>query len=161
MAMTRSRSTKTAEPNLTPILDMVFQLITFFMLVVSFKTASLDPGIRLPVVGTARPCAQETEHNFVVLNIDAFGTLRVYGQACNLERYLAEEASAIRQAAYRNGQKEEDAEFRMATVIRADKSTPFGQLNRVLAACKKHGFRNVTLKVLGKESPAQPKAVTL
>ena len=33
-----------AEPNLTPILDMVFQLITFFMLVISFKTAAIDTG---------------------------------------------------------------------------------------------------------------------
>ena len=31
-----------AEPNLTPILDMVFQLITFFMLVINFKTAAID-----------------------------------------------------------------------------------------------------------------------
>jgi len=31
-----------SEPNLTPILDMVFQLITFFMLVINFKSAELD-----------------------------------------------------------------------------------------------------------------------
>jgi biopolymer transport protein ExbD len=31
-----------AEPNLTPILDMVFQLITFFMLVINFKSAAMD-----------------------------------------------------------------------------------------------------------------------
>ena len=30
------------EPNLTPILDMVFQLITFFMLVINFKGAAMD-----------------------------------------------------------------------------------------------------------------------
>ena len=30
-----------AEPNLTPILDMVFQLVTFFMLVINFKTAEM------------------------------------------------------------------------------------------------------------------------
>ncbi len=27
-----------AEPNLTPMLDMVFQLVTFFMLVINFKS---------------------------------------------------------------------------------------------------------------------------
>ena len=35
-----------AEPNLTPILDMVFQLITFFMLVINFKTAAMDLDLR-------------------------------------------------------------------------------------------------------------------
>ena len=44
-----------AEPNLTPILDMVFQLITFFMLVINFKSAELDLTLNLPVVGSARP----------------------------------------------------------------------------------------------------------
>ena len=44
-----------AQPNLTPLLDMVFQLITFFMLVINFKDASLDLSLKLPVVGSARP----------------------------------------------------------------------------------------------------------
>lgn len=43
-----------AEPNLTPILDMVFQLITFFMLVINFKSASMDLELKLPVLGSAR-----------------------------------------------------------------------------------------------------------
>ena len=44
-----------AEPNLTPILDMVFQLITFFMLVINFKSAELDLSLQLPVIGSAKP----------------------------------------------------------------------------------------------------------
>src|SRR4029079_7278707 len=94
----RGRSGLSAEPNLTPILDMVFQLITFFMLVISFKTASMDPGVRLPVLGSARPMQKETERNFAVLNIDASGALRVYGETCDLEKYLTDEAVALRQA---------------------------------------------------------------
>jgi feruloyl esterase len=42
------------EPNLTPILDMVFQLITFFMLVINFQAAAVDMSLKLPVVGSAR-----------------------------------------------------------------------------------------------------------
>ena len=44
-----------AEPNLVPILDMVFQLITFFMLVLNFKAQSMDLNLQLPVLGSARP----------------------------------------------------------------------------------------------------------
>ena len=45
-----------AEPNLTPILDMVFQLITFFMLVINFKSAEigLEPEAAGGRVGPAR-----------------------------------------------------------------------------------------------------------
>src|SRR4029079_14418246 len=95
----KARSALSAEPNLTPILDMVFQLITFFMLVISFKTAAMEPSVRLPVVGSAQPKQGDTERNFALLNIDAGGILRVYGETCDLENYLATEAIHLRQAA--------------------------------------------------------------
>src|SRR5262245_60398653 len=145
----KSRSTLSAEPNLTPILDMVFQLITFFMLVISFKTAAIDTSVRLPVVGSAQPKQGETERNFAVLNIDADGNLRVFGETCDLEKYLTEEAVHLRKAAVAGDVTEHDAnssdaDLELAAVIRADRATSFGNMNRVLAACKAHGFRNVT-----------------
>ena len=51
-----------AEPNLTPILDMVFQLITFFMLVINFKAAELDLSLQLPVIGSAKPLPEGAKH---------------------------------------------------------------------------------------------------
>jgi len=74
-----------AEPNLTPILDMVFQLITFFMLVMNFKAAELDLSLRLPVIGSAKPPPEGSKMKTLVLNVqictkcpqcDAMATLR-------------------------------------------------------------------------------------
>jgi len=74
-----------AEPNLTPILDMVFQLITFFMLVINFKAAELDLSLRLPVIGSAKPPPESSKMKLLVLNVqictrcpqcDAMATLR-------------------------------------------------------------------------------------
>ena len=47
--MSALHSADRAEPNLVPILDMVFQLITFFMLVINFKAAETDTSLKLPV----------------------------------------------------------------------------------------------------------------
>ncbi len=59
-----------AEPNLTPILDMVFQLITFFMLVINFKAAELDLSLQLPVLGSAKPLPGDAKGlKFLVLNV--------------------------------------------------------------------------------------------
>ena len=58
-----------AEPNLTPILDMVFQLITFFMLVMNFKAAELDLSLRLPVIGSAKPPPEAKNVKLLVLNV--------------------------------------------------------------------------------------------
>ena len=57
------------EPNLTPILDMVFQLITFFMLVMNFKAAELDQALMLPVLGSAKPMPTGSEIKMIVLNV--------------------------------------------------------------------------------------------
>jgi biopolymer transport protein ExbD len=58
-----------AEPNLTPILDMVFQLITFFMLVMNFKAAELDLSLQLPVIGSAKPLPEGNKLKILVLNV--------------------------------------------------------------------------------------------
>src|SRR4051812_35913930 len=70
--MSESNSER-AEPNLTPLLDMVFQLITFFMLVINFKGASLDMSLKLPVLGSARPLDKHGKLEPLLLNIDTEG----------------------------------------------------------------------------------------
>src|SRR5262249_55375064 len=84
-----------AEPNLTPILDMVFQLITFFMLVINFQSAALDMSLKLPVVGSARPVEGQSEE-LMVLNVNNKGQLRVTGQTVEAEGFLAKEAAFAR-----------------------------------------------------------------
>src|SRR5437016_3165363 len=88
----RSLDLSPAQPNLTPILDMVFQLITFFMLVINFKTASLDTSLALPVLGSARPLDTKGDEDLLVLNIDSEGRLKVYGTVRDVQSYIAAEA---------------------------------------------------------------------
>src|SRR5580765_1891603 len=84
-----------ADPNLTPILDMVFQLITFFMLVINFQTAALDMSLKLPVVGSARPTDKGSE-DLLVLNVNTRGELLVFGGVKDPARFLTVEATNTR-----------------------------------------------------------------
>ncbi|HMF38948.1 MAG TPA: biopolymer transporter ExbD, partial [Isosphaeraceae bacterium] len=70
-----------AEPNLTPLLDVVFQLITFFMLVINFTAENYDQRVHLPVAGSARPVedTQRVSEDRIVLNVDRDGHLLVGG----------------------------------------------------------------------------------
>src|SRR5580698_4070879 len=115
-----------SQPNLTPLLDMVFQLITFFMLVVNLKEASVDLELQLPVLGSARPVETKGEENLLVLNIDAEGRLKLYGSAIEVRTYIAKEArqEEARMKANNKAYKPGD-ELATTVVIRADKSTPF------------------------------------
>lgn len=140
-----------AEPNLTPILDMVFQLITFFMLVINFKSASMDLSLKLPVVGSARPVDTQGREDLLVLNIDAAGQLNVFGVPKEIDSYIAAEAQASRLTARRKGTDEDSEELPTIVVVRADRATPFHLLNRVILACQQNGFRRFALKAMNRE----------
>jgi biopolymer transport protein ExbD len=144
-----------AQPNLTPLLDMVFQLITFFMLVINLKEASVDLALQLPVLGSARPVETKGEEDLLVLNIDSEGRLKVYGSTPNMQAYIATEA---KQEEARMKQKnkafKQGDELATTVVIRADKSTPFKLLNDVIKTCQKHNYRKFALKAVSRQEGA-------
>src|SRR4051812_10616449 len=120
--MSASMSDKaSAEPNLTPMLDMVFQLVTFFMLVINFKSASMDLSLKLPVVGSARPVDTRGQTELLILNIDSAGHLNVYGVNKEVESYIAGEAQAsLLHARLQNPALKPGDELPTTVVIRAD-----------------------------------------
>ena len=143
-----------ATPNLTPLLDMVFQLITFFMLVINFKSMAIDMDLKLPVVGSARPVESQGTRDLLVLNVNNEGALKVYGiPRTNIESYIRGEAQASRLSAKRAMSDEEIESKGLPTVvvIRADRGTSFGLLNRVIKACQDNGFRQFALKAMNKK----------
>ncbi|MBX3414849.1 MAG: biopolymer transporter ExbD [Pirellulales bacterium] len=141
------------EPNLTPILDMVFQLITFFMLVTSFKAASLDVSLKLPVIGSAQPVDTTGMGDLLVLNVDSEGALRVFGEKRqDVEQYIASEAqSALNRAKSTAPQLKAGDDLPNTIVVRADRATPFHMLNRVVRACQANGFRKFHYRVANSE----------
>jgi biopolymer transport protein ExbD len=145
-----------SEPNLTPILDMVFQLITFFMLVINFKSAEMDMTLNLPVIGSARPVADHGE-GVLVLNVKNVGgqpAVTFYGRtllgADQVRGYLAGEghASMMKQKLTREDIDSGKGELKETIVIRADDRTPFGDVNLVVTACQEQGYRKFALKAL-------------
>ncbi len=142
-----------AEPNLTPILDMVFQLITFFMLVINFKAAEMDVSLHLPVVGSARPVEFKGQ-DLLVLNVNRRGALRVRGEEiADVPGFIAKEAQASLFAARRHNPELKDGdELPSMVVIRADRQTPFRHLNAVIVNCQQHGFRSFSLKAMNRKA---------
>lgn len=150
----RSSTELKANPDLTPMLDLVFQLITFFVLIFNFKSAEIDQNLKLPVVGSARPVETHGQIGLLVLNIDSAGELKIYGHpVTNIEGYIRNEAMA---SMLQNRMDPADITagkvLPTTIVIRADRATPFRMINRVIRACQDNGFRNFALKALNKES---------
>ncbi len=151
--MSGSVSSDAAEPNLTPILDMVFQLITFFMLVTNFKAAEMDLSLHLPVVGSAKPVKSDTEEQLLVLNIDTKGGVRYCNSAKpDLKAFIKQTArGAMAQANLHGHDLKDKDDLPAIVVIRADRETPFKHLNNVIEICQDNGYRNFAFKAQNKE----------
>ena len=94
-----------SEPDLTPMLDMVFQLITFFMLVTNMKAAALDLNLKLPVVGSARPVDTGGAEELLILNVMGDGKINHYGIVRDPGPYIASEAQVSRMKAKQQGEE--------------------------------------------------------
>jgi biopolymer transport protein ExbD len=154
--MSATASIDKAEPNLTPLLDIVFQLITFFMLVINFSNDNYDQRVRLPVAGTARPVEDGARVNEdrLVLNIDRDGHLLMNGESLTTNKAIAEikhQADLVKLNLKAAGQKP-DASGGLPTtiVLRADKDTPFTNLYTLITACQSNGFHKFSLKAMSK-----------
>jgi len=53
--MSHGPDTSEADPDLTPLLDLVMQLLMFFIINVSFVTEQVNPEIKLPESASAKP----------------------------------------------------------------------------------------------------------
>jgi biopolymer transport protein ExbD len=142
-----AQSLEGAEPNLTPMLDMVFQLVTFFMLVINFKGASLDQSLKLPVLGSARPLDWEAGKEPVTLNVDTEGLIRVYGKTETVEKYMEGEVRTMKALMAASGQAVE-GKIDRPVILRADKDVQFQKLNHVIKVCQDLGFHNFQLSAM-------------
>jgi len=147
----------TAEPNLTPLLDMVFQLITFFMLVINFSSDNFDQRVRLPVAGSAKPIeGARASDERLTLNIDRDGNLLWGGKILGIElagQEINTQAQLIKLNLKSAGKKLKPGDPLPTTiVIRADKATPFSQLYRLITICQTNGFTKFSLKAMSAES---------
>jgi biopolymer transport protein ExbD len=141
-----------AEPNLTPLLDMVFQLITFFMLVINFKGASLDMTLKLPVLGSARPLEHSGKLEPLLLNVDSEGNVKAGGNSVEIEPFVAREASMLKeQLKFAGTPVEADGTLPVTVIIRADRGAPFKLVNQVITVCQNHGYRKFSLSAMTKE----------
>ncbi|MFM9964938.1 MAG: ExbD/TolR family protein [Planctomycetaceae bacterium] len=140
-------SSEGADPDLTPLLDMVFQLITFFMLVINFKGAALDQTLQLPVLGSARPLEWQGEYEPLVLNIDKDGRIKVYEQPVDPEKYIASEATELKKQLQAAGQPT-TGELPVPVVMRADKGTKFHLVNRIIQLCQENGYQQFSLSAM-------------
>ncbi len=126
---------------MTPMIDVTFQLIAFFMFALNFSEVDTDQRINLPASELARPpdapyaqplTVQMTSDNTILFAGDEMAP-------ATLESALMREAAIIK--AYPN-KKVSD----VTVVVRADRLAKTGKVQEVIQMCQKAGFDMFALR---------------
>jgi len=136
-------STETAEPNLTALLDLVMQLLMFFLIVANFVVEQNNQDIKLPEATTAVPIEKDLKQTLAV-NIDMDGNLVISetdkkASDVQILRYMQDQYQLFS----RNPDVKMDD---VAVVVRGDSRADSGHIYRVMKSAKDAGFKNVNLR---------------
>jgi biopolymer transport protein ExbD len=142
-----------ADPNLVPLLDLVFQLIMFFMICVNFVSGQVDELIKLPNAQSAR-AMDKREVDVLILNMRDNGKIKVVGEP-NLLSTPGEIKYFLRReyenAKARNPQRgDKNDQVQTAIVVRADKNSTYGQFYQLMTFCKEVGYHKLQLRAFPK-----------
>ena len=140
----KSNGQAITENDMTPMIDVTFQLITFFMFVLNFSEAEQDERIQLPSSQLAKPAEGVVEAP-ITMQLIANGGVLYAGEIVPVEGIggsLQRERDIIIAA---------NKDPKRATVIvRADGRANAGDVQRVIQICQELGFQQFALRALYK-----------
>lgn len=142
MRFNRRKKTELMEGDLTPMIDMTFQLIAFFMIIMNFSKVDRAEEIKLPQSQVAIPPDSIPDHQ-IILNLNIDGTVKtagvMYDSISDIESLLKREIN--------HAERDKIAAENVATIIRAHQDTPTGLVQELIQKCKENKLANFILRV--------------
>lgn len=146
------KSKDVTEGDMTPMIDMVFQLIAFFMVLINFSEVDQDQRVELPLSELAKPPEVAYEKP-ITLQMTGEDEIIFGGDIVTLDQLgiaLKREAQIIRAAG-------EDVRLSDVTVIiRADKEASTGKVQEMIEAAQEAQFETFALRGQQEDIQLQP-----
>ena len=134
----RTRKAKGGSLDITPLVDLVFLLIIFFLLSTTFN---VSPGIRLDLPEASSQKIHK-ERKEITLSVDQSGTIFVNKDPIDQTSLLSRLLSWAH-------------EDRDTTVlIKGDRNTGYGQMVDILGTVKQSGFHRIAIMTQSKKGQA-------
>ena len=126
--------------DMTPMIDMTFQLITFFMFVMNFSEAEQDDRVQLPLSQLAKPVegAMDTP---ITLQLTSDGSIIYAGELVavpDIGVHLEREKAVMLDA----GKEPNSA----TVIVRADGRSKTGDVQEIIRRCQEQGFEKFALR---------------
>jgi len=113
--------------DLTPVIDMVFNLLIFFLVATTFLQTEREMRIALPFASSAAPISAMLQE--VIINVDAEGKIIVSGKTLTPEDLRGLMGNAVQ------------ANPEQKVTVRGDRSTAYANIVAVLDICKNTGIQ--------------------
>ncbi len=139
------KSSEIQEGDLTPMIDMTFQLIAFFMVLINFSQNEANERIQLPQSELAKPAEGPLDYP-ITLHLTKEGSVILSADEVEIDALrplLVREANVMEL----KGIPQSDATI----IIRAHKATRTGKVQALIKVCQDNGFENFALRAKEKK----------
>ncbi len=126
--------------DMTPMIDMTFQLIAFFMVLINFTEADQNERIKLPTSELVKPPDTPLETP-IFLHVTAEGTVIIGGLETTIEGV---KSNLIVEANILKRKKSSPADA--TVIIRGDANVPAGRVQQLVQICQEAEFENFALR---------------
>ena len=139
----RRKGMREAKADMTPMIDMTFQLIAFFMVIINFSEAESNQLIKLPTSQLAKPFEDATGPMVVLQLTDKKPNPTVFlgGRELQMGQLLSQ-LWQRRRGIEAGGEDPADA----TVVIRADRYAQTGVVQKVIQMCQEVKFQKFALR---------------
>lgn len=122
--------------NMTPMIDIVFQLIIFFLVSSHLARQETQLELDLPSAESGQRIEEETGERLIV-NVLPGGEIQLAGQTVSLAEFRDK-------VAFERQRRGDELEVR----IRSDRNAPYRLVEPLMTACARSGVWNVTFAVI-------------
>ena len=119
---------------MTPMIDMVFLLLIFFLVATTFHQEEREMKIALPMASSAGPISMTLRE--LIVNIDAQGDIIVAGRMISVEDLRSMVVEAVK------------ANPDQKVTVRGDRTVAYAAIIRVLDICKGSGIQEPYLDTM-------------
>jgi biopolymer transport protein ExbD len=132
------------EPDLTAMLDLVMQLLMYFIMCANFIDQENTAEVLLPVAQMAKPISSD-DADVLFVNVDQDGKVLILGEP---PKDLDATRLWLDNRALEARSKAGEGPIRTAIVVRAHRDASYDSVYRLMQTCKDKGFKRFKLRAL-------------
>ncbi len=141
MRLKKKKGSGVLEGDLTPMIDMTFQLIAFFMVLVNFTESEQDQRVVLPESVLAKP-PEKAPDEFLTVQVTKDKEVVIDGRTYPLNDQIS--TVLTRKAQFFESTQKVVAD--VVVIVRAHREAPTGDVQQVIQKCQEARFEKFVLR---------------